>query len=129
HHALRDHGLARAGLANQADDLAALDLERHARDRLRPLGARGKRNRQAVQFKNAHTRLAIFGSSVSRMPSPRMLTASTVTARNTPGKKMLCGYSLNCARPSAITLPQVGMSGGSPTPRNDRIASTRMPDA
>ncbi len=42
---------------------------------------------------------------------------------------MLCGYSLNCARPSAITLPQVGMSGGRPTPRNDRIASTRMPDA
>ena len=38
-----------------------------------------------------HPRFAIFGSSVSRKPSPRMFTASTVTARKMPGKKMLCG--------------------------------------
>ena len=58
-----------------------------------------------------------------------MFTASTVTARKIPGKKMLCGYSLNWARPSAITLPQVGMSGGRPTPRKLRMASVRMPEA
>src|SRR6185295_9846275 len=34
-----------------------------------------------------------------------------------------------CARPSAMMLPQVGVSGGIPTPRNDRIASTRIAEA
>ena len=38
-----------------------------------------------------HTRRASFGSSRSRSPSPSTLTASTVSARQIPGKKMLCG--------------------------------------
>ena len=38
-----------------------------------------------------YTRLASFGSSRSRNPSPSTLTASTVSARQMPGKKMLCG--------------------------------------
>ncbi len=38
-----------------------------------------------------HTRRASFGSSRSRKPSPSTLTASTVNARQMPGKKMLCG--------------------------------------
>lgn len=31
--------------------------------------------------------------------------------------------------PSAMMLPQVGVSGGKPTPRKDRIASTRIAEA
>src|SRR5205085_871832 len=38
-----------------------------------------------------HTRRASLGSSLSRNPSPSTLTASTVRARQMPGKKMLCG--------------------------------------
>jgi hypothetical protein len=92
HHALRDHRLARARFSDQADDLAPAYRERNARDGMGSLRSLGKSDAQGIQFKNsAHTRFAIFGSSVSRMPSPRMLTARTVTARKTPGKKMLCG--------------------------------------
>ena len=40
---------------------------------------------------HGHTRRASFGSSRSRSPSPTTLTASTVSARQMPGKKMLCG--------------------------------------
>ena len=36
---------------------------------------------------------------------------------------------LNTLRPSAMMLPQVGISGGRPTPRNDRMASTRIAEA
>ena len=42
---------------------------------------------------------------------------------------MLCGKTRNSVRPSAMMLPQVGVSGGMPTPRNDRIASIRMAEA
>src|SRR4029079_18389805 len=126
HHALRDHRFSRPRFAHQADDFALADREGRLRHGLRAFAAWRERDAQALYVKDVHTRFAIFGSSVSRRPSPRMLTASTVAARNAPGMKMLCGYWLNCARPSGMMLPQGGMSGGSPTPRKDRIASTRI---
>src|SRR6266850_4097893 len=126
---MRDHRLARARFTHEAQDLASLDAKRNARDCLRTVAADGQANRQVFDFQRAHTRLAIFGSSVSRRPSPRMFTASTVAARKTPGKKTLCGYATNWTRPSAMMLPHVGMSGGKPTPRNERIASSRMAKA
>ena len=42
---------------------------------------------------------------------------------------MLCGKTRNSVRPSAMMLPHVGVCGGMPTPRNDRIASIRIADA
>src|SRR5262252_9072592 len=69
------------------------------------------------------------GSRLSRRPSPMMLTASTVAARKMLGNKMLCGNTRKSARPSAMMLPQVGVCGGIPTPRNDRIASITMAEA
>ena len=52
-------------------------------------------DRQALDVEDGllpcYTRLASFGSSRSRRPSPSTLTASTVSARQMPGKKMLCG--------------------------------------
>ena len=93
HHALRDHRLARARLADEADDLAASDVERHARHGFRPIGSRRERDREVpdLEHRGAHSRRAMRGSSVSRRPSPRMFTASTVTARKMPGKNTLCG--------------------------------------
>ena len=68
-----------------------LYLKRHVADGLRTVPSHGQRDGQVLDLEHAHTRFAIFGSSVSRRPSPRMLTASTVAARNTPGKNTLCG--------------------------------------
>ena len=80
-------------------DLAAADVERRRRaPPSRRSRARRQRDREAARPRGPARRVAsyaacaIFGSSVSRRPSPRMLTASTVSARKMPGKKMLCGY-------------------------------------
>jgi hypothetical protein len=91
HDPLRDHRLAGTRLADEADDLAAIDRERDLRHRFLALAAGGKRDRQVAHLEHAHTRFAIFGSSVSRRPSPMMFTASTVTARNTPGRTRCAG--------------------------------------
>src|SRR5438128_1484007 len=134
HRRLRDHGLARSRFTHQADDLSCLDRKAGAIDRERSVGAGGQRDGQIANVENrlrsgAHSRLLILGSSVSRKPSPSMLTASTVSARTMPGNRMLCGKTRNSARPSAMILPQVGLSGGMPTPRKERIASMRIADA
>jgi hypothetical protein len=42
---------------------------------------------------------------------------------------MLWGKTRKSERPSAMMLPQVGVSGGIPMPRNDRIASIRIAEA
>ncbi len=57
------------------------------------------------------------------------LIDSTVKARNNPGKRMIQKASCTYVRPSAMMLPQLGMWGGVPAPRNDRYASTRIADA
>src|SRR6185369_11811222 len=104
HDPLRDHRLAGTRFADQAYDLAARDRERDLRHRFLALAAGRQRDRQIAHLEHVHMRFAIFGSSVSRRPSPMMFTASTVTARNTPGKNTLCGNSMNCTRPSAMML-------------------------
>ena len=76
-----------------------------------------------------HMRRAMRGSSVSRKPSPTRLIASTVMASSRPGKKMIQGAIWKNVRPSAMTLPQLGISGGVPAPRNDRPASVRIAEA
>ena len=42
---------------------------------------------------------------------------------------MLCGKTRKRLRPSAMMFPHVGVSGGMPMPRNERIASTRIAEA
>ena len=70
--------------------------ERDVFDRVGAVRALGQSNGKALDFEHGfgvrhHTRRASFGSSRSRRPSPSTLTASTVSARQMPGKKMLCG--------------------------------------
>jgi len=64
-----------------------------------------------------------FGSSVSRIPSPSRLNASTVMVIAAPGKSTShqCGTSPVIA--SASMLPHVGVGGGTPTPRKPSAAS------
>ena len=74
-------------------------------------------------------RRAMRGSRESRKPSPTRLIASTVTASSTPGKKMIHGAIWKKVRPSEITLPQLGISGGVPAPRKESPASVRIAEA
>ena len=96
HDGVRGDGLARAGLADHANDLARRDRERHVLDRVHAVRAVGQADREPLHVEDGlgvghHIRRASFGSSRSRKPSPSTLTASTVSARQMPGKKMLCG--------------------------------------
>src|SRR5262245_63161561 len=77
-------------------------------------------------FTCLHIRRARRGSSASRIPSPSRLTASTVSDRKTPGKKIKYPAIWNKLRPSAMMLPQLGTLGGVPAPMKDRIDSTIM---
>src|SRR5690606_28035483 len=90
-------------------------------DGVLPVGAARQADRQVGDFQyvrhGAHTRFMRRGSSVSRRPSPMMFTARTAIESMTPGKKMIHGASRKKPRPSAMTLPQVGISGGTPAPR------------
>jgi hypothetical protein len=57
------------------------------------------------------------------------LTPSTITARKAPGIRMLQGAIRKKLRPCAMMLPQLGISGGTPTPRKLSPASVRMAEA
>ena len=59
------------------------------------------------------------GRAQSRRPSPSRLMASTVSASRMPGYRMMWKATATKLRPSAIMLPQLGVCGGMPTPRND----------
>src|SRR5437870_2250383 len=74
----------------------------------------------AIIRKNAGDRR---GSSVSRMPSPRRLNASTVTVMARPGKKASHHGGTSAVIESASMLPHVGVGGGTPTPRKPSAAS------
>src|SRR5262249_46129045 len=63
------------------------------------------------------------GSSVSRMPSPRRLKASTVTVMASPGKNTSHHDGTRPVIESASILPQVAVGGGTPTPRKPSAAS------
>src|SRR5260370_12572842 len=76
-----------------------------------------------------HRRLGSLGSSRARRPSPSMLTASTVTARNAPGIRMVHGAIWKKVRPWAMMFPQLGISGGTPAPRKERPTSITTAEA
>ena len=82
-------------LADDADDLALPHGERDVLDGVRAIGAGGQPDGETAEVEDGrargHQRRAILGSRVSRSASPSMFTASTVRARKTPGKRMLCG--------------------------------------
>ena len=88
--------LPEPGLADDADDfsprLTASDTSSIACGRSPRAGRRTVRSRiREPDRLGRHPRFAILGSSVSRRPSPSMFTASTVSARKTPGNRMPCG--------------------------------------
>src|SRR4029079_3160549 len=66
------------------------------------------------------------GSSASRKPSPMKLMVSTVRKIAAPAKISQCGAMSIVSLASNSTRPQVGISGGKPNPRNDRVDSWMM---
>src|ERR1700692_3576560 len=75
------------------------------------------------------SRCFMGGSSASRAGSPIRLTLRIAIDSSRPGQKISEGLVWKKARPSAMMLPQVGVSGLRPAPRNDRIASVRTAEA
>ena len=91
----RGDALAAAALADHAQGLAAPQLERDAVDRLDHAVAGQEVGPEILDLEDRwpgpgrHMRLAMRGSRRSRSPSPNRLTASTVSARNRPGNRIM----------------------------------------
>src|SRR4029078_2383974 len=64
------------------------------------------------------------GSSWSRSASPTKLSEKAVIAIDRPGKKSSQGARVIKMRDSASILPQLGISGGAPSPRKSSEAAT-----
>src|SRR5439155_7902905 len=117
-HCERLAGTQRKGdVLNRLDDarvgekmrLQMLDLQQSAG------GAREARHRYSA-FRS-------LGSSRSRKPSPTICSDSAERMIAMPGNTTSqIAWCANCW-PLAIIVPQVGSSGGTPTPRNDSPAS------
>src|SRR5205085_8626376 len=67
-----------------------------------------------------------LGSSASRSPSPSRLNASTVSSSAAPGNTMYHHCVSKLSDASAIIQPQLAVGGDTPTPRNERAASSRI---
>lgn len=71
-------------------------------------------------------REAARGSRAVRTPSPRTVSASTVTNSAPAGSSRYCGAAWYQTSAAVSICPQDGVGGFTPTPRNDRAASTLM---
>ena len=69
---------------------------------------------------------AARGSSAVRTPSPRTVSASTVTKSAPAGSSRYCGAAWYQTSAAVSICPQEGVGGLTPTPRNERAASTVM---
>ena len=126
------HRLARAGLADDGDDLAGLDVEVDAADRLdrAVIGGEGdpqSRISRTVAQPSAQRRSAVcLGSNASRKPSPTKLTAArSMSTSDAHGKTTSHQLPGDGAVGSASRLPQLDVpSAGSGRSRRT-TASTR----
>src|SRR5262249_5058992 len=122
--------LAAPGLADDAQCLAGTQIERHPVDGANhAIGGKEMGLEIAHLKQRTHMRLASLGSRRSRRPSRSMLTASTVTARNAPGMKMVRGAAWKKVRPWRMRWPQRGTSGGPRARRNASPASISIAEA
>src|SRR6195952_6162694 len=108
---------------------AALDRERHAAHGFGvsegPPQIGDTEN--GVRYQGRHRRRS--ARSRSRSPSPTRLMPSTSTNSVTPGVMITHGLKNMYSLASAIISPQLGNGGGTPRPRNDKAASSRIASA
>ena len=113
----RRRALAGAGLADEAQGTALLDVERHVRERRErpPVGPVFHREVADLEERPrlGHERLAraIRGSRISRSPSPSRLTPRTVRHIASPGAMATQGAVSTKARASPIMSPQSELGG------------------
>src|SRR5665811_1570740 len=88
HQRERRDRLARAGLADDAQRLLAVEREAHAVDRLDHAGVGEEVGRESVDREEsfAHAYSLSLGSVASRRPLPNEMKPNTVTVRRTLGK-------------------------------------------
>src|SRR5262249_37648989 len=128
HHRQRRHALAAARFAYQAQDLATPKVKAHAVDRLHHTAAQEEIGMEVADFQDrrpAHSWRSL-GSRRSRSQSPNRLTDSTRRVMAMPGIRATHQASASRPRPSGTIVPQVGVGGGMPAPRNDNDASAMM---
>src|SRR5580698_2196134 len=124
----RQHGLAAAGLADNAEGAAGADLQIDSIHRAK-ITARGRQvDRRILDRKQrglAHS-APCRGSVSARNVSPTRLKDSTVRNIAAAGRKASRGAISRLSRPSPIMLPQLDIGGGTPSPRNDSEPSATM---
>ena len=132
------HRLSGAGLADDAQHLARRDVERdvvHRAQRAvarRELDAKADDREQRFQQRDwsapcVRPRHRNFGLSASRIQSPSRLIASTMITSAAPGKIVIHHSPENRkSLPTRISVPSDGCVGGTPTPRNDSVASVMI---
>src|SRR6185437_15506023 len=126
HQRQRRHALAAARFAHDRQRLAGSDLEIDAVDRLHNALTCVEPGAEALDFElSRHERCR--GSSRSRSASPSRLVPNTVRLIATPGQITSHGavrtYS---AADSDSMRPQEGCGSGTPRPRKESDASTRI---
>src|SRR5262252_7160520 len=124
----RQHGLAAAGFADDAEGMAGFETEIDLIDRAQATARSGQIDRKLLDREegraghNAPGR----GSVSARSRSPTILNASTVRNIVPAGKNAIEGAVSRLSRPSAIMPPQLGVGGGTPRPRKLNAPSTTM---
>src|SRR5262249_60852906 len=97
HRRQRQRRLARAALADDADDAAARHLERHAAQRMHEAARRLEIDAEILDRKDAgcrhHTIRRSFGSNMSRRDSPRKVKPSVVMMSGMPPATTIQGAS------------------------------------
>src|SRR5712692_4296116 len=124
----RQHRLARAGFADNAERAARCERQAHARHGAERTALGRQHDREVVDLEQRHAGHdpARRGSVMERSRSPTRLKASTVRNMAVAGMKAICGATSRLSRPSAIMLPQLGSGGGTPRPRKLRMPSAVM---
>src|SRR5262249_12728745 len=128
-----ERGLAAAGLADDAEDLAGRDAELDVAERRQRRLARVVDDVEALDLEQGpghgrrHRRTpASRGSTTSRRVSPNIVNPSVVTIRASPVQSTGQGVSRTRSNPSARIAPHDGVGGCTPSPRNDSPDSTTI---
>src|SRR5690606_6521988 len=120
------HRLAGARLADNAQDFARHDVEGHVIDG-HERAAPGRKLDRKIAHAEDWLDHRSFGFSASRSQSPSRFTESTSAASAMPGKIAIHHSPENRKLlPMRMSVPSEGWEGGSPTPRNESVASVMI---
>src|SRR5450759_1215663 len=131
------HGLARPGLADDAEGLAALEGERNTVDGAHQAPLALEVGREVADLEESAVVVGVgetLGAQIpasrtskrDRTTSPRKFRARTVTKIMIDGSNVMCGDVNSSPRSTAMMLPHDGVGGFTPTPRIASVPSATM---